>query len=85
MLEAEFPGSGFGIPLMSEMSIKRDWYLVVVFFLIFIIFDCAASFCYLLVFCSCGRQGLLFVAACRLLIVVESLFAERGFWGVWAQ
>ena len=29
-------------------------------------------------FCSCGEQGLLFVAACRLLIAVASLVAEHG-------
>ena len=29
-------------------------------------------------FSSCGEWGLLFVAACRLLIVVASLVAEHG-------
>ena len=33
--------------------------------------------CYMWAFSSCGKQGLLFIAMCRLLIVVASLAAER--------
>ena len=31
-------------------------------------------------FSSCGKRGLLFVASCRLLIVVASLVVEHGLW-----
>ena len=34
--------------------------------------------CCVQAFSSCGEQGLLFVAVCRLLIAVASLVAEHG-------
>ena len=34
--------------------------------------------CCVWAFCSCGEQGLLFIAVCGLLIVVASLVAEHG-------
>ena len=34
--------------------------------------------CYVWAFSGCGEQGLLFVAACRLLTAVASLVAEHG-------
>ena len=36
-------------------------------------------------FASCSKQGLLFVAVCRLLIAVASLVVEHGLQGVRAQ
>ena len=36
-------------------------------------------------FSSCSEQGLLTVAACRLLIVEASLAMEHGLWALWAS
>ena len=36
-------------------------------------------------FHSCIEQGLLVVAACRLLTVEASLVMERGLWALWAS
>ena len=48
-------------------------------FLNFILFLAALGLCCCAqAFSSCGERGLLFVAMCRLLIVVASLVAEHG-------
>ena len=36
-------------------------------------------------FSSCSERGLLFIAVCRLLIVVASLVVEHGLLGAWAS
>ena len=41
--------------------------------------------CCLWAFSSCGKQGLLFVVVCRLLIVVASLISEHGLYGAWVS
>ena len=46
-----------------------------------IFFGCAGSLFFARAFSSCSEWGLLFVAACRLLIVVCSLVAENRLWG----
>ena len=52
--------------------------VVVFFFIIYLIFGRPGSPLPRRLFSSCGERGLLFVAASRLLLAVESLVAEHG-------
>ena len=56
--------------------------LVAIFFkfiyLIYLFLAALGLRCCVQAFSSCGKQGLLFVVVCRLLIVVASLVAEHG-------
>ena len=69
--------------LKTTLTFRKAFLLLSYFFLFFLI----NLFIYLAVlglhccaqaFSSCGEQGLLFVAVCRLLIVVASLVVEHG-------
>ena len=66
-------------PILGFVS---EGFVVVVFFnfiYLFIYFLAALGLhCCVRPFSSCGKWGLLFVAACRLLIAVASLVAEHG-------
>ena len=54
------------------------------FVFFFLIFGCAESSLLHRLFSGCVSWGCSLVAICRLLIVMVSLVAERGSWGMWA-
>ena len=51
----------------------------------YFILGCAGSLLLLILFSSCGEQGLLFVQMCRLLIVVAFLVAEQELQDTWVS
>ena len=57
---------------------KNTFYNIYLFIYFKFIFGCVGLCCCAWAFSSCGELGLLFVAVCRLLIVVASLAVEHG-------
>ena len=70
--------------LLRSLQKKTIWIATCLFF--FNLFLAALGLhCGARAFSSCGEWGLLFVAVCRLLIVVSSLVAEHGLWACGLQ
>ena len=64
--------------LLSPVPLPFSFLFVFKFF--YFIFGCVGSslLCAVFFFCSCGEQGLFFVAVRQLLVAVASLVAEHG-------
>ena len=63
--------------LPCDKLFLKNIYLFICLF-IYLFLAALGPHCCAQAFSSCGEQGLLFVAVCRLLIAVASLVAEHG-------
>ena len=67
---------------MPNRDLPPDYVVVFFFFLtnlcIYLLLAALDLRCCVRAFSSCGKQGLLFIAVCGLLIVVASLVVEQG-------
>ena len=69
---------------MEHNPPKKEKYCILLKFYLFI-YGCAGSLGLCRFFSSCGEQGLLFIAVCRLLIAVTSLVVEHRLLGTRAS
>ena len=64
--------------LFQKLKQKNLKYLLIYFFIFYLFLAELGLYCCVWAFCNCGKQVLLVVVVCRLLIVVASLVAEHG-------